>query len=125
AGLYEGDYLLEELYSEWAAARRESLRRGWMGLLLELAELRATRGALTSAIEPLDRLLTADPTHETAVRRLMVILTQLDRRGEAISAYQRLAFILQRDYENDPLPETIDLYQALRQGQIQTPRPLS
>src|SRR6185437_3523717 len=27
--LYEGDYLLEELYSEWASARRESLRRGW------------------------------------------------------------------------------------------------
>ncbi|HET8845209.1 MAG TPA: DUF6788 family protein, partial [Ktedonobacteraceae bacterium] len=75
AALYGGDYLLEELYSEWAAPRRESLRRGWMGLLLELAELRAARGSLTSAIEPLDRLLTTDPTHETAVRRLMVLLT--------------------------------------------------
>ena len=124
AGLYEGDYLLEELYSEWAATRREALRRGWMGLLLELAELRAARGALTSAIEPLDRLLTTDPTHETAVRRLMVLLTQLDRRGEAIRAYQRLAAILQRDYENDPLPETVELYQALRQGLIQA-RPLT
>lgn len=122
--LYEGDYLLEELYSEWAAARRESLRRGWMGLLLNLAELRAERGALTSAIEPLDRLLTADPTHETAVRRLMVLLTQLDRRGEAIRAYQRLATILKRDYESDPLPETVELYTALRQGQIQVSRPL-
>lgn len=119
AALYGGDYLLEELYSEWAAARRESLRRGWMGLLLELAELRAARGALTSAIEPLDRLLTADPIHETAVRRLMVLLTQLDRRGEAIRAYQRLASILKRDYEADPLPETMELYKALRQGQIQ------
>ncbi len=125
AALYGGDYLLEELYSEWAASRRESLRRGWMGLLLELAELRAARGALTSAIEPLDRLLTADPTHETAVRRLMVLLTQLDRRGEAIRAYQRLASILKRDYESDPLPETIDLYKALRQGQIQVSRPLT
>jgi DNA-binding SARP family transcriptional activator len=117
--LYEGDYLLEELYSEWAAARRESLRRSWMGLLLNLAELRAQRGALTSAIEPLDRLLTADPTHETAVRRLMLLLTQLDRRGEAIRAYERLATILRRDYESEPLSETIELYKALRQGQIQ------
>lgn len=117
--LYEGDYLLEELYSEWAAARRESLRRGWMGLLLNLAQLRAQRGALTSAIEPLDRLLTADPTHETAVRRLMILLTQLDRRGEAIRAYERLAAILKRDYESEPLSETVELYQALRQGQIQ------
>lgn len=125
ATLYGGDYLLEELYSEWAAARRESLRRGWMGLLLELAELRAARGALTSAIEPLDRLLTADPTHETAIRRLMVLLTQLDRRGEAIRAYQQLATILKRDYEADPLPETTELYKALRQGQIQASRSLS
>jgi DNA-binding SARP family transcriptional activator len=125
AALYGGDYLLEELYSEWAAARRESLRRGWMGLLLELAELRAARNALTSAIEPLDRLLTADPTHETAVRRLMVLLTQLDRRGEAIRAYQRLAAILKKDYENDPLPETMELYRALRQGQIQATRPVT
>jgi len=119
--LYEGDYLLEELYSEWAAARRESLRRSWMGLLLSLAELRAKRGALTSAIEPLDRLLTADPTHETAVRRLMILLTQLDRRGEAIRAYERLATILKRDYESEPLSETVELYKALRQGQIQVP----
>ena len=90
--LYGGDYLLEELYSEWASPRRESLRRGWMGLLLKLAEMRASRGALTSAIEPLDRLLTTDPTHETAVRRLMVILTRLDRRGEV--RRERVAQIL-------------------------------
>ena len=125
ARLYGGDYLLEELYSEWAAPRRESLRRGWMGLLLKLAELRATRGSLSSAIEPLDRLLTTDPTHETAVRRLMIILTQLDRRGEALRAYQRLTEALARDYESDPLPETTHLYEALKQGtyQVQVARP--
>ncbi len=102
ARLYGGDYLLEELYSEWAATRRESLRRGWMGLLLKLAELRAERGALASAIEPLDRLLAYDPTHETAVRRLMLLLTQLDRRGEALRVYHRLATTLQHEYDSDP-----------------------
>ena len=123
ARLYGGDYLLEELYSEWAATRRESLRRGWMGLLLNLAELRAARGALASAIEPLDRLLATDPAHETAVRRLMVLLTQLDRRGEALRVYHRLAGILKRDYDSDPLPETHELYKALRQGYMQAPGP--
>jgi len=124
ARLYGGDYLLEELYSEWAATRRESLRRGWMGLLLKLAELRAARGALASAIEPLDRLLATDPTHETAVRRLMVLLTQLDRRGEALRIYHRLATTLQHDYDSDPLPETYELYKALCQGYLQVTHPL-
>ena len=120
--LYTGDYLIEELYSEWAARRREALRRGWMGLLLKLAELRVARGALTSAIEPLDKLLGADPTHETAVRRLMVILTQLDRRGEALRVYRRLEETLEREYESDPLPETRELYEGLRRGTFQIPR---
>ena len=119
--LYTGDYLIEELYSEWATRRREALRRGWMGLLLKLAELRVARGTLTSAIEPLDRLLGADPTHETAVRRLMVILTQLDRRGEALRVYRRLEETLAREYENDPLPETRELYEGLRRGTFQVP----
>jgi predicted ATPase/DNA-binding SARP family transcriptional activator/Flp pilus assembly protein TadD len=122
--LYGGDYLLEELYSGWAATRRESLRRGWIGLLLNLAELRASRGALASAIEPLDRLLATDPTHETAVRRLMLLLTQLDRRGEALRVYHRLATTLQRDYDTDPLPETYELYEALRRGHMQVSRPV-
>ncbi|HEX9131974.1 MAG TPA: DUF6788 family protein, partial [Ktedonobacteraceae bacterium] len=125
ARLYGGDYLLEELYSEWAATRRESLRRGWIGLLLKLAELRASRGALASAIEPLDRLLATDPTHETAVRRLMLLLTQLDRRGEALRVYHHLANILQRDYESDPLPETYELYEALRQGHMPGSHPVA
>ena len=122
AALYGGDYLLEELYSEWTAPRRESLRRGWMGLLLNLAELRAARGALANAIEPLDRLLSTDPTHETAVRRLMTLLTQLDRRGEALRVYHRLVSVLQHDYDSDPLPETRELYEALRQGNTQIPQ---
>ncbi len=125
ARLYGGDYLLEELYAEWAATRRESLRRGWIGLLLNLAELRASRGVLASAIEPLDRLLATDPTHETAVRRLMLLLTRLDRRGEALHVYHHLANTLQRDYDSDPLPETHELYEALRQGYLQVSHPVS
>ena len=118
ASLYRGDYLLEELYSEWAAPRREALRRSWIGLLLELAELREARGTLTSAMEPLNQLLATDPTDETAVQRLMLLLTRLDRRGEALNTYLRLVARLQRNYDSEPLPETRELYEKLRQGQF-------
>ena len=118
SALYGGDYLLEELYSEWAAPRREVLRRGWIGLLLKLSELREARGAYASAMEPLNRLLASDPTDETAVQRLMLLLTQLDRRGEALNTYRRLATRLEHSFESEPLPETRELYEKLRQGQI-------
>ncbi len=120
AALYRGGYLLEELYSEWAAPRRDALQRAWIGLLLDLANLRAERGMLASSIEILDRLRTAEPTNETALQRLMLLLTQLDRRGEALQVYRQHIVMLQRDYENDPLPETQQLYEELRLGKIPT-----
>ncbi|HLX40812.1 MAG TPA: BTAD domain-containing putative transcriptional regulator, partial [Ktedonobacteraceae bacterium] len=124
AALYVGDYLMEELYSEWSSPRREALKRNWVGLLLKLSELREARGALTTAMEPLNHLLASDPFDETAVQRLMLLLTQLDRRGEALHTYRRLATKLQRAYESDPLPETRDLYEKLRLGHIhKTARP--
>ncbi|MDQ6661026.1 MAG: winged helix-turn-helix domain-containing protein, partial [Chloroflexota bacterium] len=114
--LYGGTYLLEELYSEWAAPRREALKRSWTGLLLKLAELREARGALVNAMEPLNSLLAADPTNETAVQRLMLLLTRLDRRGEALATYRRLATRLERNYESEPLPETCELFELLKKG---------
>ncbi|MBV9258220.1 MAG: tetratricopeptide repeat protein [Ktedonobacteraceae bacterium] len=118
AALYRGGYLLEELYSEWAAPRRDTLQRAWIGLLLDLANLRAERGMLASAIETLDRLRTAEPTNETALQRLMILLTQLDRRGEALQVYRQYMAMLQRDGEGDPLPETQQLYEELLQGKL-------
>jgi DNA-binding SARP family transcriptional activator/Tfp pilus assembly protein PilF len=114
--LYGGDYLLEELYSEWAAPRRDALKRSWTGLQLKLSELLEAQGALSSAMEPLNRLLALDPTNETAVQRLMILLTQLDRRGEAFTIYRRLVARLQQNYEGEPLPETLKLFEELRQG---------
>ncbi|HCF86096.1 MAG TPA: hypothetical protein DEV72_12940, partial [Ktedonobacter sp.] len=114
--LYGGDFLPEELSSDWIIARHESLQRNWMGLLLELADVRIERGAFVTAIDPLDRLLAIDPANEAAVQRLIISLAQLDRRAEALRAYHRFATVLQRDYNIAPLPETRSLYEAVQQG---------
>ena len=118
ASFYGGGYLLEELYSEWAAHRRDALQRRWIGLLLELAALRTQRGTFVSAIETLDRLRVADPTNETALQRLMNLLTQLERRGEALQMYRQHVIMMQREYESEPLPETRALYESLRKGNL-------
>ncbi len=113
--LYGGHFLPEERKIEFTITRREFLQRNWIGLLLELADLRAVR-SLNSAIDPLDRILAIDPTNEAAVQRLIKLLAQLDRRGEALRVYKRLAAILQQEYHIAPLPETRALYDAVRLG---------
>ena len=104
--LYGGDYLPEERDIPWVQARRESLQRSWIGLLLELADLRIAREALPSAIDTLDRLLAVDPANEAAVQRLIILLAQSGRRAEATRIYQRFASVLKEEYKIVPLPET-------------------
>ena len=114
--LYSGDYLPEERDISWIQARREALQRSWIGLLLELADLRIARENLSSAIDTLDRLLAIDPANEAAVQRLVILLAQSGRRAEALRIYQRFAAVLRQEYKIEPLPETRALYEAARRG---------
>src|SRR3989440_10649748 len=114
--LYAGDYVPEERHIEWIQTRRESLQRSWIGLLLELADLRIAREAVPGAIETLDRLLAIDPANEAAVQRLILLLAQAGRRGEALRVYQRFAAVLKQEYKMAPLPETRALYEAAQRG---------
>lgn len=116
ANLYAGPFLPEDSKNEWTRTRRDSLQRSWIGLLLDLADLQIAREAFTGALDPLDRLLSIDPTNEAAVQRLMSLLAQLGRRGEALRAYKRLHTVLQQEYRIAPLPETRAIYDALRAG---------
>jgi len=120
AALYQGSYLLEELYSEWATQRRDALQRAWAGLLLKLAQILVEQEEFVNAIETLDRLRATDPGNETALQRLMILLTQLDRRGEALQVYRQHISMLERDYESEPLPETVELFEKLRRGHVPT-----
>ena len=48
--LYGGVYLPEDLYAEWAAARREALRQQYLAVLLHLAALRERQGNDASSV---------------------------------------------------------------------------
>src|SRR2546421_473727 len=54
--LYEGDLLAEDLYEDWAAARREQLRNAYQELLTRLARLHESRGEHQLAIGRLKEL---------------------------------------------------------------------
>lgn len=114
--LYDGDFIPGEESIEWVTSRRESLRRSWISLLLELADLRLAREALPAALDVLDRLLGADPTSEAAVQRMIVLQAQVGRRGEALLVYERFAELIRQKYMIEPLAETRALYDKVRAG---------
>ena len=78
--LYGGDYLPDDLYEDWAAQRRDALRREWVELQRALAEECERRGELAPAAAALRRLFEADPCNERAAGELMRVLA---RRGAA------------------------------------------
>jgi DNA-binding SARP family transcriptional activator/Tfp pilus assembly protein PilF len=121
-GLYGGNLLPEVRKLDWVLRKRDALLRSWIGMLLELSDLRSNRQA-ANAVEPLDRLLAVDPTNEAAVQRLISLLAQQGRRGEALQAYRRLAAMLRQEYGIAPLPETRSLYEAVRRVEKALPAP--
>lgn len=106
---YRSDYLPQERNTPWVQTRREALQRSWIGLLLELADLRIRRKSASEAIATLDQLLAVDPTSEAAVQRLIVLLAQTGQREQAQVVYERFAATLKQAYKIAPLKETREL----------------
>ncbi|GHO66275.1 hypothetical protein KSC_051670 [Ktedonobacter sp. SOSP1-52] len=113
AQLYKGEFLAEEQTLSWAQARRSTLQRKWIGLLLMLADVYEARNAWLEEIEVLERLIAVDPAHEAAVRRLMHALVRLERPAEAAHVYQCLVTKLAKLYGTEPLAETRQLYASV------------
>ncbi len=112
--LYGGEYLPDDPYEDWAAARREELRQQYHALLLRLARLSADAGDSAGAVWRLRLLLAADPCHEPATRLLMRLLAANGDRAEALRAYEVLVRALRDDLDVVPTPETESLHAMLR-----------
>ena len=115
-GLYRGDFLIEEREAEWVVARRQELRRSWIELQLETADLCVQREDFAATIKVLDTLLAKDPTNEAAIQRLVIVLARSRRRIEALHAYKRFEEALQREYKALPAPDTRALFDTIREG---------
>lgn len=113
--LYAGDYLPDDQYEEWAAARREALRHQYLAVLLRLAELRAGQGedGRAEAERCLLTVLQIDPTHEPATRALMRVQDTAGRPAEALRTYHLLVDTLRRTLDLAPDTQTQVYYAAL------------
>lgn len=107
---YQGDYLQEYPYAEWAAEERERLRGLYVRTAERLAQVLAERGAWAEVIEVCEALLLRDNCWEEAYRLLMTAQARLGNRPQVLRAYQRCVDALREELDVAPSEETVQVY---------------
>jgi predicted ATPase/DNA-binding SARP family transcriptional activator/DNA-binding CsgD family transcriptional regulator len=121
--LYAGELLPEDRYEEWTEARREALRRRYLELLVELAELYEERGEYGAAIEALRKATAKEPTFEEGHAGLMRVYVLLGRPERALAQYERLRDALSRGLGTEPGATTRRLRDEIATGRLPSAPP--
>ena len=124
SALYAGDYLPDDVFEDWAGERREALKRTWTELQFGLAQALETRSDVSAAMQPLERLLRADPSDERAAQELMKLLARHGRRSDALRVFQRLTQSLRDDLDVHPSPDTAELHRQISAGEAVASPPI-
>lgn len=112
-GLYQGDFLEEDLYEDWARLPRDRYRNMYLDVTDRLSEYYVEQGECTAAIMLCQKVLARDNCHEGAHRRLMRCYIAQRQRHLAVRQYQICRDALARELDLEPSPETTALYQQL------------
>ena len=123
--LYRGDFLSgcpvrgSAEFEDWMAEQQERLREGAVQALRDLLSHYRDRGEHRLGIQCAQRLLAIDPLAEEAHRQLMSLYNLSGRRGRALSQYEGLRHLLDRELGVEPSEETHALYRSiLREEQV-------
>lgn len=105
-------------WDEWVVVIGERARRELTTVLLRLSEHHEREGTWDLALPLARRLTEVDPWEERAHRRLMRLLAQLGRSGEALSHVQGFRERLRAELGAEPAPETVALADQIRAGDL-------
>lgn len=112
--LYDGEFLADDPYLEWAIERREELRLRAVSCAERLSALHLDRGDLRRTLVASSQVLREEPCHEPVARRLMVAYARLGEPHMALRQYERIVDVLDRDLGVEPAPETVALADGIR-----------
>jgi DNA-binding SARP family transcriptional activator/tetratricopeptide (TPR) repeat protein len=110
-------------FEEWQLLEGEALNRELAGALHREAEQRAARADYDGAIQAARRLLALDTLNEEAHRLLMRLYAFSGEQGAALRQYRSCVRVLEQELGVTPLPETAELYRAIRENQLIRPSP--
>jgi len=118
--LYKDD-LLKDIYADWVLLEREHAHQRFLTALRHLILVCQQAGDWSGVIEYAHRLREQDPLQETAYRALMMAYYAMGDRSAAIRHYQQCVEMLDQELAAEPMPETTQLYEDIRQGQAVIP----
>ncbi len=117
AGLYRGDYLIEDLYEEWTMVERERLAETYADLSRRLAVYHMKNGQLREGVRICYRLLEKNRCDEEAHCLLMQCYARLGQQSRALRQYKLCEQALKHEYDMAPSPKTRTFYASiLRKG---------
>ncbi len=112
ATLYRGEFLAGDP-APWSAAAGDRLRERLLRQLRRLGHLWESIGDWEEAVHCYERAVEINDCAEEFYRRLMLAYQRLDRRGDAILAYQRCRKQLAASLGIAPSAETESLHRSL------------
>jgi DNA-binding SARP family transcriptional activator len=110
---YGGDFLAGMSAGEWAATRRDELRRRFETALLATGRLHMAAGNHQAAVTAFRRAVEHEPLNESAHRELMTCWAQLGETARAVRHYTELTTLLRDTVGVPPAAETTALYERL------------
>jgi DNA-binding SARP family transcriptional activator len=124
--LYRGDFLEgvdvrnAPRFEHWALAQRARLHGLALDALHRLAVTYSEQGEAgrSTALGYTNRLLALEPWREEAHRGLMLLLARGGQRRAALAQYETCRRVLAEELGVEPGPETVDLYQRIRAGDL-------
>jgi DNA-binding SARP family transcriptional activator/Tfp pilus assembly protein PilF len=126
--LYRADFMAgftlrdSASFDDWQFLESEMLRRELGGALERLVQGFSIQGDFLKALDYAQRWLSLDALYEPAHRHLMQLYTWIGRRDMALRQYRELVRILEEELRVQPLEETIQVYEAIRENRLAQPQ---
>jgi DNA-binding SARP family transcriptional activator/predicted ATPase/Tfp pilus assembly protein PilF len=105
----------------WLLAEREHAHALLVRALSRLSEAAERAGDAPAAMDWAMRLLEQEPWDEAAHRRVMRLLARAGERTAALAQYVTCRRVLEADLGSAPQPETVALFEELRDGPLVPP----
>jgi DNA-binding SARP family transcriptional activator len=116
--LYQGEFLADDPYEEWAMVTREHLRLCYLDALDRLGALRLASGDYAGCVAVCLKLLAGDGCREDAHCRLMRCYSRQGQVQLALRQYHTCTAALRTELDVAPGPATTELFNCLRRREI-------